>query len=80
MNEHEHSGPAEHSDTSDDTLASAGPFPHGSEAMTAAVPAYAELAKIVLGKQPLGVVLTRIAQLALECSRFFRRRIRLPVG
>jgi GAF domain-containing protein len=34
--------------------------------MAAAVPAYAQLAKIVLGEQPLGAVLTRVAQRAQQ--------------
>jgi GAF domain-containing protein len=64
MNEHVHSRPADDSTEPVDALASPGPSPRGSDAMAAAVPALAELATIVLGQQPLGLVLTRVAQLA----------------
>ena len=64
MNEHQQSELTDDSDARGADVTSAGPS--GSDAMVAAVPAYAELAKIVLGEQPLGVVLTRIAYLAQQ--------------
>lgn len=61
MNEYDYSTPTD--DIKD--VASHGSFRNNSDAMAAAVLAYAELAKIVLG-EPLVAVLTRIAQLARD--------------